>query len=150
MKDNLNDGIGLALRFHVTLDGKDLGYWSKADGLDVKWDLCEFRAGDAGNHRWYYPGAATYKNVTLTRAVSVKGAAEVLSWLKTVSFDSVKSNGVIRLLDTANKHVAEWVLEEVLPVHWTGPQFDAKAGNVAYESLELAHLGWLPDSKPGS
>ena len=55
----LSDGtkIGMANRFTVVIDNGDydLGSWSQVDGLDVKWDMAEYRAGDGGNDRWYFP-----------------------------------------------------------------------------------------------
>ena len=40
--------IGLANRFKVKIDNGtyDLGSWAKVDGLEVTWDLAEYRAGD--------------------------------------------------------------------------------------------------------
>ena len=46
----LNDQsvIGLANRFtvKVTPGEHDLGSWTKAEGLDVTWDVADYRAGE--------------------------------------------------------------------------------------------------------
>src|SRR5918912_591031 len=97
--------LGLALRFAVTIDGKDLGNWSKVEGLDVTWDIAEHRVGDGGNFRYYFPGAD--KSMTAH----------------------------VELHDATNTAVAHWVLEGVLPVHYSGPRFDASASSVATEVL---------------
>ena len=52
--------LALANRFTVKVDAPgeiDLGSWAKVDGLDVTFDVVEYRAGDAWNSRWYCPGA---------------------------------------------------------------------------------------------
>ena len=71
----LNDAskLGLANRFSVTIDFStyDLGSWAQADGLSVKWNVAEYRAGDGGQRqRWYYPGNTEYRPIKLTRAAS--------------------------------------------------------------------------------
>ena len=53
--------------FEVTIDGHDLGYWSKVDGLSVKFEVAEYRAGDGSNRRWIEPAFTTYSNVKLGR-----------------------------------------------------------------------------------
>jgi len=39
--------------------------------------------------------------------------------------------------------VAKWNLEGVYPVKWTGPSLDAAGNQIAVETLELAHNGFL-------
>jgi hypothetical protein len=34
-----------------------------------------------------------------------------------------------------------WDFKEAFPVKWTGPELRADSGNVAFESIELAHRG---------
>ncbi len=58
--------------FEVTIDGHDLGYWSKVDGLAVKFELAEYRAGDGDNYRWIEPAYTTYQNVRLGRMTTLK------------------------------------------------------------------------------
>ena len=65
--------LALANRFTVKVDAPgevDLGSWAKVDGLDVTFDVVEYRAGDAWNSRWYAPGATKYSTVKLSRAVT--------------------------------------------------------------------------------
>ena len=65
--------LALANRFksRSTRPGEiDLGSWAKVDGLDVTFDVVEYRAGDAWNSRWYCPGATKYSTVKLSRAVT--------------------------------------------------------------------------------
>ena len=64
----LADDVPLALanRFKVKVDAPgeiDLGSWAKVDGLDVTFDVVEYRAGDAWNSRWYCPGATKYSSL---------------------------------------------------------------------------------------
>ncbi|CRK58383.1 hypothetical protein [Alloactinosynnema sp. L-07] len=141
--------IGLANRFIVTMSGKEiynLGSWYKADGLDVTWDVAEYRAGDNGNDRFYYPGNTKYSNVKLTRAVSEE-TKTVREWLSKNSFEHEKFVAKIELRGSkqGDAVITDWELRDVMPVKWAIAGFDAGASQVSLETLELAHLGFLED-----
>jgi phage tail-like protein len=146
----LNDTskLGLANRFSVTIDFAryDLGSWAQADGLSVKWSVAEYRAGDAGNLRWYFPGNTEYSTIKLTRAAS-EDSKKVKQWLDDTSFQWKPYTGHIVLHDSGAKEIMTWELQQVMPVHWQIVPFDAMASKVATETLELSHLGFLADHK---
>lgn len=141
--------LGLANRFLVTIDNSDydLGSWAKVEGLDVKWDLVEYRSGDAGNNRWYFPGKTEYSTVKLTRA-ACEDTGTVKKWLSKTSFEHELQSGKVQLLDAKGTPVkgAEWTLQNVLPLKWSISGFDAATSKVATETLEIAHLGFLEDA----
>jgi phage tail-like protein len=141
--------IGLANRFVVSMSGKatyDLGSWSKAEGLDVSWDVAEYRMGDGGNDRLYFPGNTKYSNVRLSRGVSEEAKA-TKTWLDKNSFDMEVFTGFIELYDSGAKSVAQWTLRDVMPSKWSITTFDAGASQVAIETLELVHRGFLEDER---
>ena len=47
-------------------------------------------------------------------------------------------------LDPEGTKLARWELQEVIPVRWQGPSFNAGGPKVATETLELAHHGFGP------
>lgn len=53
------------------------------------------------------------------------------------------SSGKITLRDANLAEVASWELQNVLPNSWKAPAFDANGRNVALETLELVHEGFL-------
>lgn len=146
----LNDTsrLGLANRFSVTIDYAryDLGSWAQADGLSVKWNVAEYRAGDAGNLRWYFPASTEYQGIKLTRAASEESRA-VKAWLDDTSFNFKPYTGQVVLHDSGNQVIMTWELQNVMPVHWQITSFDAMASKVVTETLELSHLGFLADHK---
>ena len=141
--------LGLANRFSVTIDysAYDLGSWAQVEGLTVKWGLAEYRAGDAGNERWYFPGNTEYTTIKLTRAASTD-SQKVQKWLSDTQFKWQPYTGHVVLHDSGSAPIMSWVLRHVMPLHWQITSFDAMASKVATETLELAHLGFLEDSKP--
>jgi phage tail-like protein len=143
--------IALANRFVVRMSGKseyDLGSWTKADGLDVSWDIAEYRTGDAGNERFYFPGNTRYSNVRLTRAVSEE-TKKVRTWLDKNSFESDPFVGKIELYTAkhADGPVTDWELRDVMPIKWAVTSFDAGASQVSLETLEIIHKGFLLDER---
>lgn len=137
-----------AMIFEVTIDGHDLGFWAKIDGLSVKFEIAEFRSGDGNNHRWFEPAFTSYTNVKLSRPSTLKYTPQIMTWLQQTQFNSKKVTAGIKAypfwhnkLDPAG--AVKWTLNGVLPVAWSGPQFDTQSAKVAMETLELAHEGFL-------
>lgn len=140
-----DSALGLAMRFVVKIDNTpyDLGSWSKVTGLDVAWDVCEYRAGDNDNERWYFPGVTKYSTVKLERAAESKGTASVQEWLNSNSFGFEVQSGSVELQDAKKTKVLSWTLRHVIPVKWSVSGFEASGNKVALETLELAHMGFL-------
>jgi phage tail-like protein len=140
--------IGLVNRFRIVINGDyDLGSWSKVTGLDVTWDPAEYRAGDMGNHRWFFPGNTKYTDVTLERA-ACEESKRVKDWLSKDSFGwKPGQTGTIILCDSSGEKIMDWELKNIMVRKWSITGFDAGASQVAKESLIIAHLGFLDDEK---
>ena len=144
--------LGLANRFQlsVTVPAEmDLGSWNKVEGLDVKFDVAEYRAGDNGNDRWYFPGNTQYQTIKLTRGVC-KDTATVMAWLaKTAKGeDKIPTNTAILKLFGADHGtpIHTWELRSAFASHWNvGGGFEAGASRVVTETLEIVHMGVLDD-----
>jgi phage tail-like protein len=139
--------LGLSMRFNVTIDAYELASWSKASGLEVSWDLVEYRSGDGDNVRWICPGLTKYPTVKLERAAEEAGSKMVRTWLNSNSFKYEAQSASIELFDAGLKKVASWDLQNVMPVKWSIASFDAGTSKVALETLELAHIGFLEEEK---
>ncbi len=135
--------LGLVPRFLVKIDGEDLGSFTKVSGLDVTWDVAEYRAGDGKNDRWYFPGLTKYSTIKLERAAEKVGTPQVHKWLESNSFKFKSQSGKIELHDAHGDAVMHWTLRHVMPVKWSIVPFDATQSKVATEVLELAHMGFL-------
>lgn len=147
----------MAHLFVVSIDNAsyDFGSWSKAAGLSVKWDVCEHRTGDQGNAVQVYPGHTKYERIRLSRA-ACQDSATVQQWLATTSVNCVPLSGAISMMSyvagsTVRVPIVTWTLREFFPVGWSVSDFEASAnGNVAIETLELVHTGFLADQTSGS
>jgi len=147
----LNDDskIGLANRFKVVADQGDwdLGSWQKCEGLDVTWDMPDFRAGDDGNMRWFFPANTKYKPIKLIRAATADDSKKVRDWLNANAWTQDKSRGTITitLYDSFATEILVWELKYALPKSWSINAMDAGASQVAIETLEIEHQGFLED-----
>ena len=149
----LNDqsAIGLANHFHVKIDTSpfDLGTWQKCEGLDVTWDIADFRAGDQANMRWYFPGNTKYKPIKLLRAANADDSKLVHKWLNTTAWQQDKARGTmaITLFDSFGKVILTWNLRNAMPKAWNIATMDAGASQVAIETLEIDHEGFLEEDQ---
>lgn len=133
----------LSLRFTVTIDGHgSLGNWTKCEGLTVEYDVHEYSEGGLNAFVHRLPGRAKYQNVKLTRPIDATSAA-VLGWVASIQAVGSRVTAQIAVVDPEGKPVAFWNLLDVFPVRWTGPNLDIDTAQVATESLELAHNGFL-------
>jgi phage tail-like protein len=121
----------------------DLGSWAKVSGLDVSWDLAEYRSGDSSNSFLrHLRDSFDTGTVTLSRSASSESEL-VRDWLNQLapSRESVIVN--ITLIDGVGEPVASWELQGVLPLNWTISGFGFNGSNVATETLVLAHEGFI-------
>jgi phage tail-like protein len=132
-----------SLRFRVKLDGgADLGNWSKCDGLAVEYDIVEYKEGGENAFIHRIPGRAKYQNIKLTRPLN-QDTKKVTAWIASLRVAVERQTAQISALDSEGKVIASWNLDGVYPVKWNGPSLDVGNNQVATESLELAHNGFL-------
>jgi phage tail-like protein len=150
MPISLDTMLALTARFHVSVDGVDLGGWARCNGLEVKFQPTTQQDGGNYQYETVLAGSIKYSNVTLQRAINSADTAKVLSWLRERAsswVDGHKSGGggtaQIILFDARAKEVARWMLRNVYPDSWTGPDLDAGTLGVALEKLVLVHEGFL-------
>jgi phage tail-like protein len=138
--------VGMTHHFSVIIDNPafDLGTWSRASGLQVSWNVCEYRVGDHGNKCWVAPGTTKYQNIKLSRAACLDSQIVQL-WLAVTSNNPTPLSGTIMLVVMGGIPLVQWRLNEFFPIGWSISDFDADQGRAAIETLELAHGGFLFD-----
>jgi phage tail-like protein len=143
--------LGLSNRFKVDVNpgNRSLGSWAKVEGLDVTWEVPDYRAGDQGNFRWLFPGKTTYSNVKLTRSAVKDDTKSVKEWLEENSVNFKPSEITITLNDAQHKAVMDWTCKNCIVLKWSVQGFDAGASKVALETLEFSHRGFLDDETKG-
>ena len=132
-----------SLRFRVKIDGgNNLGDWSKCDGLSVEYDVFEYKEGGENAFIHRIPGRVKYQNIKLTRPIN-KESKQVADWIASLKRSVKRQTAEISALDPEGQAIVTWNLEGIYPVRWTGPSLDIGNNQIANETLELAHNGFL-------
>jgi len=144
--------LGMSMRFQVVVDDINLGSWATCKGLQVEFKSELVNEGANYEYQVILPDRLQYSSVTLTRAMTAQDSRTVQAYLsKVVSrwydanspTDYTAGTAKITLLDAHGGEVASWTLRSVYPKQWRGPDLNASGHDVATETLELIHEGFL-------
>jgi phage tail-like protein len=149
--------LGLTMLFSVSIGNSPLGNWSSCQGLEVNYNAKTFRELGTNDREFYYTEAITYPPLKLVRAMDATNSAVLQRWLaeQATLWDNARSTQAYAGQGAAitlycypgsgtPQAVYTWSLRGVYPSKWSGPGLDADKSNVAVETLELMHQGFLP------
>jgi phage tail-like protein len=128
-----------AFNFIVEINGISSAGFAECCGLSTETDVIEYREGGDSTVR-KLPGLNKYTNITLKRGMTSN--RDLWNWRKKIiDGDIDRRNGAIVLLDDDRTEVARFKFRAGWPCKWEGPHLNAKASEVAIETLEIAHEG---------
>ncbi len=140
--DPLSD-FAVTVYYQFTVDGIDLGVFTKVGGLGVSFDVTPVQSGGGGAWVHQMIGRVKYDNLRLERPVN-PDTKKVMSWLTSVAQQPKPTTAVLKAISPHGESIMEWNFTGVVPVRWTGPSFDISGSpQTAMESLELAYRGFL-------
>ena len=92
---------------------------------------------------------AKYTNIVLKRGMFYNDSGQVnralWQWIQTIVAGATRPvaryDGVIEVMSEGDNVVANWVFDRGLPAKVSGPQLNAKTGEIAIEELHIAHEG---------
>ncbi len=127
--------------FLVELDGIAEARFMECSGLEATTEVIEYREGGDNTTVRKLPGKTSYSDITLKRGIS--DSKTLWQWRAEVIGGTVnRKSGSIVLFDISNKtEVARWNFVAAWPTKWEGPHLDARAKDVAIETLVIAHEG---------
>jgi phage tail-like protein len=130
-----------AFNFLVEIEGIAQAAFSEVSGLESETAVIEYRAGgEKVNSARKLPGLTKFGNIILRRGVTQD--AELWNWRKSiVDGDIDRRNGTIVLLDDKRNEVMRWNFRNGWICRWEGPTLNARANEVAIETIEIAHEG---------
>jgi phage tail-like protein len=136
----------VSLRFQVRIDRfGSLGLFTKCEGIGIEYDVFEYKEGGQNGFTHRLPGRAKYANVKLSRPIDAN-SAKVADWMASLQRTATRETAEISVLDPTGEVVATWNLVGVFPARWTGPTLDVAGNQIAIETLELAHNGFIGGS----
>jgi phage tail-like protein len=108
-------------------------------GLDSETDVLEYSTGVDPVAR-KIPGLTKFANITLKRGLT--NDLSLWEWrLSVVEGNPQRRNGSIVLLDATGAPVLRFGFRNGWPCKLEGPALNARANEVAIETLEIAHEG---------
>lgn len=130
----------LDFRFVVEIDSLIAGGFSEVTGVERELETETYDEGGVNTHTHTLKSGFTYPNLVLRRGLT--DSDTLWGWLQKSEEQAVERKTVLLfLLDSTGKESWGWMFSGAYPVKWTGPEFRAEQGDVAIESLELAHTG---------
>lgn len=141
----------IAVRFHLSLDTKAIGWWSSFEGLGMETSIESREEGGNNYFVHQFPTRLKYSNVKLSRPINEDSGTVAVWFMNIAKVRPTKQTAVIQAVGgPKDKVIAEWSLQEVVPVRWTGPSFNVESPKVATETLELAFHGFLTPAAKGA
>jgi phage tail-like protein len=151
MADNLAGTFNFRIKLNQSGGGGALagGGFQECIGLEIEMDVQELVEGGRNDGIIRRVGRGKYTNLVLKRGMFyLPGGAvksELWDWLQRVLSGVrpvVRYDGTIEVLDSSgNDVVATWVFDRGLPAKISGPQLNAKTGEIAIEELTISHEG---------
>ena len=134
-----------SFNFLLVIDNVQAGGFAECSGLQMEVKTFDYKEGGRNNTTLKFPEHTSYGNVTLKRGVTISN--ELINWQLDEAAGRFKrrtSEGInfaIVFRDEEGTPVKQWNLVRAFPVKWTGPDMKASGGEIAIESLEIAHEG---------
>ena len=124
--------------FLVEIDGITAAGFQECSGLESSTETVEYREGGENSTSRKLPGRTTFGDIVLKRGIT--DSEELWDWRKSVINGSIqRKSGSIILLDQERNEARRWNFHSAWPSKWEGPSLDAKANDVAIETLTITH-----------
>lgn len=134
------DSVPSVLDVVVAAGGALLGGFQECTGLDTSLEIEEYKEGGVNDRVRKFPSRVTWSNIVLKRGIGF--GDDLWNWHAAYTTGKGKRrDGIIVLENDLHVPLKMWQFARGLPIKWTGPTLNAKASEVAIESLEIVHEG---------
>lgn len=129
--------------FQVKWDDTELAF-QEVSGLDIETEPLEYRAGNNPVFSTSkMPGMIKSSNITMKKGVFAKDNA-IFDWFSEIKMNTITRKALtISLLDEAQAPTMVWKVQNAFPVKVVGTDLKAEGNEVAVESIEIAHEGFV-------
>lgn len=127
-------------RFHVEVDSLIVAGFAEVSGLEIEIGTEEYEEGGRAGYTHQFPGRASHPNLELRKGLT--NSRSLIEWIQDVADGRIERKNVhVFLLDSAGLPKWGWQCKDAYPVRYAAPELQADQGDVAMETLELAHRG---------
>lgn len=114
-----------------------IGLFSHCSGLELTFDVYDYREGGNNDFVHRLPGGVHYPNLVLSRGLTNEQA--LIKWLWATHTKAERKEVTLTLKGKSGERT--WAFADAFPIRWTGPQLDSNGAGIATETLEIAHSG---------
>ncbi|MCB0258576.1 MAG: phage tail protein [Calditrichaeota bacterium] len=136
-----------AFRFRIVIEGIIEGGFTELSGLQATTLVEDFKEGGVNNYVHKLPKETTYENLVLKKGLADQDT--LWKWHRDVVAGKIKRTTVQimllkdRLANPSDAIAYTWSFKDAYPVKWSGPDLKADGNTVAFESIEIAHHGFV-------
>lgn len=129
--------------FQVKWDDSEIAF-QEVSGLDIETEPLEYRHGNSKVFsKIKMPGMIKSGNITMKKGVFVKDNA-IFDWFAEIKMNTIARKAVtISLLDQEGNPTMVWKVQNAFPVKVSGTDLKSEGNEVAVESIEIAHEGFV-------
>ena len=115
---------------------------SEISGLEVEYDVIEYRAGDSKIFtKTKMPGLLKTNEITLKKGI-FKDDKTMWDWINKIKLNTIqRESATVNLMDESGSVAKTWKIANVWPKKFTIEGFKAESNTPAFESLILVHEG---------
>ena len=141
MPANRIDPLG-SFNFEVQIPGITGPAFTEVSGLELEAAVIEYREGnDTALTVRKLPGLIKYGNITLKRGLTSNHS--LWDWARQTVQGNVQRVAIsIILMNDQRQAIVRWNIHNAWVCKYEGPMLNAKANDVAMESVEIAHEGF--------
>jgi phage tail-like protein len=132
----------MSVSFSVSIDGQDLGSFMSCEGLAFEVQVETREEGGNNGYVHQLPGRVTYPTVKFKRPLN-SDSQKLQNWFAKMQYPIKRTTASIRAMTADGIVVATYNLKGVIPVKWSGPQLTSEQAQIATETFEIAHHGFL-------
>ena len=128
---------------NITSNSSFVGIFRGLSGLEVNFDVLEYREGGNNDFVHRLPGRMSYPNLTLSWGMVNNEA--LLKWFMATHSQAQMQEITVTMSAAKGdaNNIRKFTFTDAFPVRWSGPQLEAEAADPATwgETLEVAHSG---------
>lgn len=119
--------------------GEVLGYFSEASGLTMEYEVLPYMEGGVNDFVHQLRGRMKFPNLVFKRGITHEES--FVKWFLSCREKTVRRDLSVTMLGPDLAPIRVWSFAGAFPVKWTGPDFKAASGEIATETIEIAHQG---------
>jgi phage tail-like protein len=132
---------------NISADTSFVGIFKGLSGLEVNFDVLEYREGGNNDYVHRLPGRMQYPNLVLSWGLV--SSDTLLKWFMQTQAQAQLQDITLTLTAAkgdVSKDVRKFAFGDAFPVRWSGPQLmsDSHDPETWGETLEIAHSGLKP------